>query len=82
MATKTRSICKRCHRLRQVSMTGHCFSCTGELRGMEQRRPLATAATANPDVATVKLSRGSAEVAPLFILPDEHQPDDSFPTAD
>lgn len=38
---KTRSICRRCHRIRVVDGTRCCAACNTELRAMERRRPVA-----------------------------------------
>ena len=38
---KSKTICRRCHRLRAVNGARICASCDQELRAMERRRPVA-----------------------------------------
>jgi hypothetical protein len=54
-----RSICGRCHRVREVNGVRYCEGCAAELRRMEQRRR--TTLPAPPDV------KESSDLAPEII---------------
>jgi hypothetical protein len=45
---KTRSICKRCHRLRPVNQVRYCADCAGIIRNMEKPRPAPVKAAEPP----------------------------------
>lgn len=42
--SKTKSICRRCHRVRSVNQARYCAECNAILRGQEQPRPLVSGA--------------------------------------